>query len=43
VAEDCGLIARLGDFVLEASLAQLARWRDEDLPVGRVRLILATT
>ncbi|MBK9136137.1 MAG: EAL domain-containing protein [Betaproteobacteria bacterium] len=36
VAEDCGLIARLGDFVLEASLAQLARWRDEDLPVGRV-------
>ncbi|MBI5719150.1 MAG: EAL domain-containing protein [Burkholderiales bacterium] len=36
VAEDSGLIGRLGDFVLDAALAQARRWRDEGLPVGPV-------
>jgi len=36
VAEDCGLIARMGDFVLDTALAQARRWRDEGLAVGRM-------
>ncbi|MBT9489530.1 MAG: EAL domain-containing protein [Rubrivivax sp.] len=36
VAEDAGLIERLGTFVMDTALAQLRRWRDAGLPVGRM-------
>ncbi len=36
VAEETGLIERLGAFVMDAALAQLRRWRDAGLPVGRM-------
>jgi diguanylate cyclase (GGDEF)-like protein len=36
VAEDAGLIERLGAFVMDTALAQLRRWRDAGLPVGRM-------
>jgi len=36
VAEDTGLIERLGAFVLDAALAQQRRWRDAGIASGRV-------
>ncbi|MCW5633752.1 MAG: EAL domain-containing protein [Rubrivivax sp.] len=36
VAEDAGLIERLGDFVLDTALAQRRRWRDQGLACGRI-------
>jgi diguanylate cyclase (GGDEF)-like protein/PAS domain S-box-containing protein len=38
IAEECGLIVALGDFVLEASCAQRALWRDRGLEPGRIAI-----
>ena len=36
VAEECGLIVRLGAWVLREALAQMARWRRASLRLGRM-------
>jgi diguanylate cyclase (GGDEF)-like protein len=36
VAEESDLIVAIGDFVMDAALAQCRRWRDQGLDIGRV-------
>jgi diguanylate cyclase (GGDEF)-like protein len=41
LAEETGLIAPLGEWVLRTATAQLARWRTAGLPVGKVSINLS--
>ena len=41
VAEDSGLIVTIGEWVLQAALHQLRRWRDEGVPCPRVAVNLS--
>ena len=41
VAEDCGLVCRLSDWVVQAACRQLAQWRSQGLPLRPVAVNLS--